>query len=215
MMSSGINLNKVDRLAGLSFENGLRLHFDSIHLYKNKSFPSAFFLSVLAMEEIGKSFLLMDLFWHSKMDGRMGEYWEREWLKMIYVHQTKQNSFARNFEGPFTTKKFFKNIYYGELETLKQNTVYVGLNRKGRDIELKGKIINPLKTSKKKTHDQITNVNGSLLEMTLGVIKEVYGIDSPEMEAKFNISLYNKMKKEWRSINNRTSRRLLKIQKVK
>ena len=40
-------------MAGLSFENGLRLHFDSILLFENKAYPSAYFLCVLAIEEIG------------------------------------------------------------------------------------------------------------------------------------------------------------------
>ena len=45
-------------MARLSFENALRLHRDSILLYNNKSFISAYLLSVLAQEEIGKAFLL-------------------------------------------------------------------------------------------------------------------------------------------------------------
>jgi len=30
MNDKGINLRKIDKIAGLSFENGLRLHFDSM-----------------------------------------------------------------------------------------------------------------------------------------------------------------------------------------
>ena len=39
----GISLNKVDKMAGLSFDNGLRLHFDSILLFENKSYPLLIF----------------------------------------------------------------------------------------------------------------------------------------------------------------------------
>lgn len=80
MGNNGINLRKIDKMAGLSFENGLRLHFDSIVLFNSKSSPSAFFLSVLAIEEIGKSFLLTDFLFHSRIDGRMGEKMARTYL---------------------------------------------------------------------------------------------------------------------------------------
>jgi AbiV family abortive infection protein len=47
-----LNLRKLQHIAGLALQNGIRLHFDSIVLLKNKSYPSALFLSVIAMEEI-------------------------------------------------------------------------------------------------------------------------------------------------------------------
>jgi len=44
MGNNGINLRKIDKMTELSFENELRLHFDSIILFNNNSFLSAFFL---------------------------------------------------------------------------------------------------------------------------------------------------------------------------
>jgi AbiV family abortive infection protein len=132
-----ISLNKLDKMAGLSFENGLRLHFDSILLFENKSYPSAYFLSVLAIEEIGKAFLIEDFLWLSLCDGRMEKEWEEKLLERIYFHTAKQSSFAQNFDSPIATNRFFKSLYKGELEILKQNSVYVGLVRNKKEDQSK------------------------------------------------------------------------------
>ena len=146
----GISLYKVDKMAGLSFENGLTLHFDSILLFKNKSYPSAYFLSVPAIEEIGKAFLIEDFLWHSLCDGRMEKQWEEKSLELMYSHTAKQSSFAYSFESPIATRRFFKSLYKGELEILKQNSVYVGLARDKRKVNLKSRINNPLKIDQMK-----------------------------------------------------------------
>jgi AbiV family abortive infection protein len=211
----GINLNKVDKMAGLSFGNGLRLHFDAILLFNNKSFPSAFFLSVLAIEEIGKSFLLMDFLYHSRSNGRLGEEHEREWLQLIYLHRAKQSRFAFNLGGPWgTTNSFFDSLYEGDQEILKQNSVYVGLEKSKGKINLTGKIKNPLKINEKKTQKQITRVNDCLLDLTLGVIKEIYFIDAYSVENLLNKKLFDKLNKSWPFIQGKTKERLAKIRKL-
>lgn len=60
MKTDLVNLRKVEKMAYLALENGLRLHQDSILLFNNKRYPSAYFLSILALEEIGKFFLIED-----------------------------------------------------------------------------------------------------------------------------------------------------------
>lgn len=214
MNDKGINLRKIDKMAGLSFENGLRLHFDSIVLFNSKSFPSAFFLSVLAIEEIGKSFLLTDFLFHSRIDGRMGEKMEKKWLGLIYLHRTKQNSFAFNFGSIFSTDNFFESIYKGEQEILKQNSVYIGLERNKRKINLKSRINNPLKINEKKAQDQITSINDCLLYFILGAIKEAYCVDADSVEELLNEHLYNKLKKLWPYIHYKTKVKLAKLDKL-
>ncbi len=211
----GISLNKVDKMAGLSFENGLRLHFDSILLFKNKSYPSAYFLSVLAIEEIGKAFLIMDFLWRSRVDGRMEREWEEKFLEDTYFHTAKQSSFAYNFDSPISTNRFFKSLYKGELEILKQNSVYVGLARNKRKINLKSRINNPLKIDKMKAQKQITNVNDCLLDLTLGVMKQVYCVDSDCVENLLNKRLLSKLKGKWSLIGGKTKTRLKKLERIK
>ncbi len=53
--NSGITKYKLNKLATESLRNVLRLHFDSVLLYENESYPSAFQLSVLAIEELSKA----------------------------------------------------------------------------------------------------------------------------------------------------------------
>jgi AbiV family abortive infection protein len=202
-------------MAGLSFENGLRLHFDSILLFESKSYPSAYFLSVLAMEEIGKAFLIEDFLWHSLCDGRMEKEWEEKFLERIYSHTAKQGSFAHNFDSPIATNRFFKSLYKGELEILKQNSVYVGLARNKRKINLGSRINNPLKIDQLKARKQITNVNDCLLDLTLGVMKQVYGVDSSCIESLLSKRLLSKLKGKWSLIGGKTETRLRKLERVK
>jgi AbiV family abortive infection protein len=211
----GISLNKVDKMAGLSFENGLRLHFDSILLFENKCYPSAYFLSVLAIEEVGKAFLIEDFLWHSVCDGRMEKEWEEKFLERIYFHTAKQASFARNLVWPISTSKFFGSLYKGELEILKQNSVYVGLARDRGKINLKSRINNPLKVDRLKAQKQITNVNDCLLELTLGVMKQVYGVDSSCIENLLNKRLLSKLRGKWSSMGRKTKTRLKKLERIK
>jgi len=202
-------------MAGLSFENGLRLHFDSILLFKNKSYPSAYFLSVLAIEEIGKAFLIIDFLFHSRVDGRMEKEWEEKFLELIYFHTVKQSSFAYNFDAPIPTNRFFKSLYKGELEILKQSSVYVGLSRNKRKINLKSRINNPLKITQMKVQKQITNVNDCMLDFTLGVIKQVYVVDSHCVENLLNERLLSKLKGNWSLIGGKTKTRLKRLESIK
>ena len=68
MKNSYYWINKFDRLAGICFENSLRLHFDSIKLFKSHSYASSLALSILAMEELAKAHLVENLVWHAIVD---------------------------------------------------------------------------------------------------------------------------------------------------
>ena len=209
----GISLVKIDKMSGLSFENGLRLHFDSILLFRNQSYPSAYFLSVLAVEEIGKAFLLEDFLWHSIVDGRMEQESEARFLDRVFSHRFKQSSFARHLEV-MGRSSFFRSLYGGELETLKQRSVYVGLPRHRKSIDLKGRINNPLKVGQVKAQKQITDVNDCLLDFTLGVIKQVYIVDSPSVEDSLNERLLSQLRSQWSLIGRRTRARLKLLEMV-
>jgi AbiV family abortive infection protein len=215
MKIDGINLKKVNKMAGLSFENGLRLHFDSILLFQNKSYPSAYYLSILAIEEIGKAFLIMDFLYHSYVNGRMEKEWEEKFLELMYFHTVKQSNFAYNFDAPIPTNRFFNSLYKGELEILKQNSVYVGLSRNKKKINLNSRINNPLKINQMKVQKQITNVNDCLLDFTLGVIKQVYMVDSDRVETLLNKQLLLKLKGNWLFIGGKTKARLKRLERIK
>ena len=94
MTKTRINRPKFDRMALLSMQNGIRLHGDSILLFENDRFPSAYALSILAMEEVGKSFLLQEIVFQD--DGQEYDAKQmQELLKLLYHHRVKQGWFAR------------------------------------------------------------------------------------------------------------------------
>ena len=207
----GINLNKIDKMAGLSFENALRLHFDSIILFQNESFPSAYFLSSLALEEIGKSFILIDFLFDSLYNERLGEKYEKHYIKSIYSHHDKQYSFARNFRSLFEPTIFFKDLLEGKQEILKQNSIYVGLERKGKTINLKGKVISPLKISKQKATKQITEVHNVAVEITHMKITDIGDIDSEEVAKLLTKALFRKLTRAWPFLSFRLKNRIEKF----
>ena len=142
MTNKGVNLRKIEKVIGCAFENALRLHFDSIFLFENDSYPSAYFLSVLALEELGKVTILDNFVWHTTTSGRRSARDEQESIDRIFQHQLKQRIFANDAER-FVPKKLLDSFRNGKVEVLKQNAVYVGLARKGRKTDLNGKVISP------------------------------------------------------------------------
>lgn len=172
-----INLRKVDRMGVLAFENAIRLHDDSILLFKNHSYPSSFALSVLALEELGKYLHLEDFVWYSRIDGRFNPKEEEEIIRLIFDHKYKQRKFSIHLDLPMLVTKAIKNIYHGAIDKDKQNAFYVGLRKNKGKIDLKGKISTPAKITRTKAEDQITIVNDFIICLTAGVIKETYTVD--------------------------------------
>lgn len=213
MCEYNVNLDKIDRMAGLTFKNSIRLHFDSILLFNNASYSSAFFLSILALEELAKVYMLEDFLWHSRVEGRWGEKEDRKFLNSIYFHKVKQNWFTSQFFD-MISKKFIKTIYSGNLETLKQNSVYVGLPKNKHKIDLKGKIINPLKISEEKAKNQITIMNDCLLELCLIIVKEVGCMDSYYAEDVINESLVDEIENKWEYISNVAKKRINQLKEL-
>jgi len=66
MKKGGVSKYKLSRIAGESIKNSLRLHFDSILLFENGSYPTAFQLSVLALEEFAKATWIEHYVWSSE-----------------------------------------------------------------------------------------------------------------------------------------------------
>src|SRR5665647_159196 len=97
-MPTGLSLYKYKRFAEESLRNALRLHGDSILLFDSGSFPSAFQLSVLALEEFSKANWVDHVFYSDLTNEIIPDYEsEQEWLSLLYSHPEKQFAFvARN-----------------------------------------------------------------------------------------------------------------------
>ncbi len=194
-----ITKKKLEKIGELSFKNAVRLHTDSAILYKKGSFASAYFLSVLAIEELGKVHMIEKaLGW----DDSLGEY-EQEILNKLYDHSTKQgyfyhNSYFKNwFDGTAKHKAFLDSISKGELEKTKQNSVYVGLPKNRRVVDTVGKLSSPFKVTDKKASEQITIVSDEILSLTVGHIYEIYGVDNPQLTQHLTRGFFSQMQKLW------------------
>jgi len=111
-------LRKIRRVAVASFENAVRLHEDTILLFKKDRIPSALQMSALSIEEIGKYFMHEDVWWHN----RTGSAWSiqdiQQFLRCVYSHTSKQRWFARQVDSPFESKPLLAILQTGELENI-------------------------------------------------------------------------------------------------
>ncbi len=229
MKFKGVNLNKIDKMGALAFKNCLRLHFDSIVLFNSKSYPSALYFSILSLEEFGKAILLSDFVWHSRVDGRynavqdkdlkkeFGEDLEHYVLKEIYSHSYKQRYFASEMlQSRKKPSRLFKSIVNNELETEKQNSMYVGFTRKKGKIDFKSKIKHPFNIKREKVLKQITRLNDILLELVLLdiIYNEGYLFNLESSESIVTKQLYQKLFDVWKFKSKPVLRRLKKCQKI-
>ncbi len=209
-MKKLLNINKIEKMASLAFINCIRLHKDSIFLFTNGSYPSAFFTSVISLEEFGKVLWLSDVLFHTRGD-EMDRAGQEMWIESIFSHQRKQGIFAHEFMMELP-KPFLKFIRENKIESEKQNSIYVGLVKKGRKINFDGKLTTPFRFDEKKAKRQITLLNDALLIRILGTIKGVFGIDSEEVEELMTRDLFMDLRSSWEHISPTTKKKIIKLE---
>lgn len=192
-----VRKNKLYRMEALAFRNGLRLHFDAINLFFLKSYPSAYFLSILSLEEFGKAEALSHFLFYWA-ESPLSDKDVQEWFAELYKHPFKQHAFYRGRLPLFSIKRLDNALKkVGMLELLKQNSVYVGLPKQKKVVNLKGKINNPFKVNKLKAEQQITIINDYLVELALGQIHKHEGVDNPVIENILNRTFLTKLESKW------------------
>lgn len=138
-----LSQRKYRQLALESLRNALRLLCDAIALYENGSFPTAFQLAVLAMEEYAKAKWVDHVYDASiTNDGFGSEEFEQSWLKLLYLHPAKQEAFLGREYFEFSPK-ILKAASDGTLERKKQTATYVGLPRKGKKVDVNARVSTP------------------------------------------------------------------------
>ena len=178
------NLKKIERISLLSLKNAVRLHSDSILLFRHKKYPSAYFLSIIALEEIGKYFLLNEFLSRSRADGRMELHWEKKYIDLIYMHRCKQNHFVSNLE-------YFDETAYGaDFEKRKQNALYVGLPKRN----IGGKIVNPIMLKAGSAKRQITYLNDRLI---LFLLRSNYEQNYEDYVRVLDLKLFRSLLSTW------------------
>ena len=175
-------LRKIQRIAIASFKNAVRLHEDAVLLFDRGRIPSALLMSALSMEEIGKYFMFEKVWWHNRIDGIWSIEDMQQFLRGGYSHTSKQSYFAGHVDSPFAPKQLIGILRTGELENIKQKATYVGMPRKGKNINFDKRLTSPKQTSRHRTEDFITMVNDFLIELAVGIRKGFYSLDIYEID---------------------------------
>jgi len=175
-------LLKIRRIAVASFKNALRLHEDSVLMFENDRIPSALHTSILAIEEIGKYFMHEDVWFHNRHGAKWTIQDMQKFLSGTYSHTSKQRWFAGHADSRFISKPLLKILLNGDLERIKQKAIYVGIPRKGRNIDLEKRLSTPSSISRRQVENFITMFNDFLVDLAVGVRKGVYSLDIPEID---------------------------------
>lgn len=194
-------IKKFEKLSTESVKNAIRLHKDSILLFDNKSYPSAYQLSVLALEEIAKSNWIDHYVEVSKSNHGLsipdGED-EQKWVKLLYIHTSTHFAFInQNFHS--LEKKFYDFAATSNLEFKKQKSIYVGLQRERKKINTKSRISIPTKQIKQKDSVEIIAlVNQCIISQCLINIKNEHYYGPLEKYNILNNDLVKKLNKIWK-----------------
>jgi AbiV family abortive infection protein len=104
-----ISFRKLNELQYECFQNALRLHLDSVLLAKARSFASAFAISVIASEELGKGFGIDEMSFQAGLVGGLGRFEEKKVLRaLLSDHKLKQGWFASSMIGISGWKSLLK-----------------------------------------------------------------------------------------------------------
>jgi AbiV family abortive infection protein len=184
---------KFRRIATEALANGLRLHFDSILLYKNHSYPTSLQISIIALEEIAKAEWIEHYYFSSiTNNGFPDKNFEQKWLRLLYLHPRKQIAFINR--NPFEfSPKFVNIVMEGKLDQLKQKATYVGLEKKKNKVNVNSRISTPKKISSKESKKLISLLNDSMIEVCeMKLFQEChYGIE--EMDSLLSQALLDKL----------------------
>lgn len=161
----GLSAYKYKRLAEESLKNVMRLHADSILLYKAGSFPSSFHLAVLALEEFAKAKWIDHVYYSAiTNEGFGGHVFEQEWLRLLYSHTEKQYAFVAREVFDFSPR-LVRFIESKKLEQKKQQAIYVGLEKVGKHIDTTGRISKPTRIKRADARQIISLVNQELVDI--------------------------------------------------
>ncbi|MCX6236587.1 MAG: AbiV family abortive infection protein [Bacteroidia bacterium] len=189
---------KYKRISIESFKNGLRLHFDSILLFNNDSFPSAFQLSVLSLEEFSKSYWIEHVYWSSITNtGFPDKDFEQKWLKILYFHPEKQSAFfGWGMEYDYSPK-FIAFVRQRGLEEKKQIATYVGLDRNKKGIDVNSRVSIPTRITQKDSKQMISLMSDYLKDICKRKMIQEYYFDIEEKNYLITADLIARLD-EWK-----------------
>ena len=160
---------KLKRIATEALNNALRLHSDAILLHHYGSYPSAFQLSILSLEELAKAKAVAHVHYSDLTndgDGSTGmnEDWEQKWLACLYSHPWKQEAFIGRDVFDYSPA-LLRFIQSKDLEARKQTATYVGLPKKGKAVDVNARISTPERIKEKEARRFISLMNAEFLHI--------------------------------------------------
>lgn len=140
---STLSKHKYRQLALESLRNSLRLLTDAVALYDRGSFPTAFQLGVLAMEEFAKAKWVDHVYDAGMTNGGFAPAeFEQTWLKLLFLHSEKQMAFIGREYYEFSPR-LLAAVKDGSLDRKKQAATYVGLPKKGKLVDVNARVSTP------------------------------------------------------------------------
>lgn len=169
---------KWKRFGTEALANALRLHGDAIILFNAGSYPSAYQLAVLALEEFSKSKWVEHYYYSSVTnEGFPDAEFEQGWLRLLYMHGEKQYAFVARDEFLYSPGlvDFIKS---GKLDMRKQQAVYVSLERDRKKIDVASRISVPHSIGLREAKRMISWVNSEFVHVhaTLAFHGDYFGI---------------------------------------
>ena len=141
-MRTTLSARKYKQLALESLRNSLRLLKDAISLYEIGSYPSAFQLAVLSMEEYAKARWVDHIYYESLTNtGLPCEELEQELLNLMYSHTEKHGAFF--WEYFEFSPNLLRAAKEGKLERRKQAATYVGLPKTRKRVNVNARVSLP------------------------------------------------------------------------
>jgi AbiV family abortive infection protein len=186
-------LKKLEKLTLMAYQNAVRLHFDAMVLYGAESYAAAFQLSVLALEEMGKTKAVDHYTWSERVNGTKRDLvFERKFIEKLYQHPWKQYAMIGREYYNFTAK-YAAFVETRGLEEKKQKAIYVGFGRKNGKINLTGRIYHPGMLKEKDARQQISLLNDIFREIIFLEKHQGMYWDSHEMNAILKGQVENKI----------------------
>jgi|ERR1039457_4280855 AbiV family abortive infection protein len=158
-----LSTQKLNALQYVCLQNALRLHFDSVLLAKVRSFGSAFAISVIASEELGKAFGLAEIVFQAGFN--KGQFYAEDTKfvrALLSDHKLKQGWFVSTLFGIVGSKDVLRR--YQTIQSAKNDAIYAGV-RKGNH-----QIVRPFLISASKAKQQLRTVNNALTGCVKGTL---------------------------------------------
>lgn len=143
-----LSARKYKRLAVEALRNSLRLFKDAQTLFATASWPTAFQLTVLAIEEFAKARWVDHVYYSAITNtGLPDEQLEQEILRELYYHQPKQEWYLQDGYFDFSPR-LHREVKAGLLDRRKQDATYVGLPKRGKRVDVNARVSVPDRVKK-------------------------------------------------------------------